>query len=73
MLDKVTGNVLFIDTGEEHESAFGELLKGWSPEFIRKWNISHTDFKEVVPLGIDQDRKAPFQGYYNRTLFACIK
>jgi hypothetical protein len=73
MLDKITSNVLFIDTGEEHEPAFGDLLKGWSPEFIRKWILSHTSFKEVIPLGIDQDRKPPFQGYYNRTLFACVK
>jgi hypothetical protein len=65
--------VLFLDTGEEHESAFGGSLKGWSPEFIKNWIKNNTTFKSVIPLGMDKDKKSPFEGYYSRTLFACVK
>lgn len=73
LIDKTTKNVLFIDTGEEHEDAFEGTLKGWSPEFIQKWLLNNTTFDRVIPLGVDQDRKYPFQGYYKRTLFACVR
>lgn len=73
LLDKITDKVLFLDTGEEHEVAFGKTLAGWSPEFIQQWIKSHTSFNKVIPLGIDQDRCKPFENYYNRTLFACIR
>lgn len=73
LIDNITENILFLDTGEEHETAFENQLQGWSPEFIQKWILENTSFKKVIPLGIDNDRKPPFEGYYNRTLFACIK
>lgn len=73
LLDKITGKVLFLDTGEEHETAFGDALKGWNPAYIQDWIKKHTSFKEVIILGIDQDRHKPFDTYYGRTLFACIK
>ncbi|MDR1365509.1 MAG: ParB/RepB/Spo0J family partition protein [Holosporales bacterium] len=73
LLDKITKQVMFFDTGEEHEQAFGETLNGWSSEHIQNWILSNSSFKEVIPLGRDNDRKPPFQGYYNRTLFACVK
>ena len=28
---------------------------------------------EVVALGIDRDDKAPYEGNYGRTLFACVR
>lgn len=71
LLDGITNKVLFIDTGEEHEAAFQGTLKGWNPDFIQRWIKENTSFKEIIPLGIDQDRKPPFEGYYNRTFFAC--
>lgn len=71
LLDSITQNVLFLDTGEDHETAFGDTLKGWSPEFIRNWIIENSSFKKVTPIGTDNDRKPPFEGYYQRTLFAC--
>ncbi|BBH54086.1 methyltransferase domain-containing protein [Fluviispira sanaruensis] len=73
LIDNVTKHVLFLDTGEEHESAFEGTLNNWNPEFIKNWIKSNTSFKEVYSLGVDQDCKPPFIGYYNRTLFACIK
>jgi hypothetical protein len=73
LLDRITDQVLFIDTGEDTEAAFGEELRGWNPDFIQKWISQHSSFKSVIPLGVDQDRQEPFSGYYNRTLFACIK
>ena len=73
LIDKITEEVFFLDTGEEHETAFGDTLRGWSPEFIQKWIIKNTTFKKVIPLGVDRDKKPPFEGYYNRTLFACVK
>jgi hypothetical protein len=73
LIDKITDKVLFLDTGEEHESAFGGSLKGWSPEFIKNWIKNNTTFKSVIPLGMDKDKKSPFEGYYSRTLFACVK
>lgn len=71
MIDQITGEILFLDTGEEHETAFGETLKGWSPEFIQRWLKDHTTFNNVTVLGTDHDRTPPFTGYYNRTLFVC--
>lgn len=73
LIDKITKEVLFIDTGEEHEKAFGEALNGWSPEFIKQWILKHSSFKKVISLGIDNDCKYPFEGYYSRTLFACVR
>lgn len=70
---KLTRSVLFLDTGEASEFAFGTSLDGWTPEFIASWIKKHTRFKQVIPLGKDDDRHPPFQGYYNRTLFACVK
>ncbi|MGV8948021.1 MAG: hypothetical protein ACOH2E_01440 [Candidatus Paracaedibacter sp.] len=73
LLDNITDKILFLDTGEEHEQAFEGALNGWNVNFIKQWIKTHTSFKEVIPLGVDQDCKKPFEGYYNRTLFACIK
>ncbi len=73
MIDKITGKVLFIDTGQEHESAFAGALDGWNVEFIQKWIKSNSSFTEVIPLGDDEDNREPFKGYYKRTTFACIR
>ena len=73
LLDRITKQVMFFDTGEEHELAFGGTLYGWNVEYIHNWILSNSSFMEVIPLGRDNDRKPPFQGYYNRMLFACVK
>jgi hypothetical protein len=73
LIDQVTDKVLFFDTGEEHEAAFRGTLSGWNPEFIKAWLLKNTRFKQIISLGVDGDRKYPFEGYYRRTLFACVK
>ena len=60
-LDRVTAEVLFIDTGEAHESWLSNLDPQWEPRFIQRWLVEHTTFTEVVALGTDQ------------TLFACVR
>ena len=73
LVDKVTGKVLFLDTGEAQEPAFVDLLPDWDQEFIQDWIKKHTSFTKVIPLGVDNDRKKPFETYYNRMLFACVR
>jgi SAM-dependent methyltransferase len=73
LLDDVTGDVLFLDTGEGHESWFKLVLPEWTPEYTRQWILDHTTFTNVQALGRDHDGVAPFAGKYGRTLFACTR
>jgi protoporphyrinogen oxidase len=73
LLDRVTGDVLFLDTGEGHESWFKLVLPEWTPEYTRQWILDHTSFTNVIALGRDHDGVAPFAGKYGRTLFACTR
>jgi protoporphyrinogen oxidase len=72
-LDRVTGDVLFLDTGEGHESWFKLVLPEWTPEYTRQWILERTSFTNVQALGRDHDGVAPFAGKYGRTLFACTR
>jgi len=72
-LDRITKKVLFIDTAQNHEEAFSPLLPEWDDAYIARWITSHTSFTKVIPLGRDDDRVSPFESYYNRTFFACIR
>jgi hypothetical protein len=73
LLDRATGDVLFLDTGEGHESWFKLVLPEWTPEYARQWILDHTTFTNVQALGRDQDGVGPFVGKYGRTLFACTR
>jgi hypothetical protein len=73
LLDQATSDVLFLDTGERHESWFRLVLPEWSPAFARQWILDHTSFESVRILGTDRDNAAPFAGKYGRTLFACTR
>ncbi len=73
LLDGITGRVLFIDTGEAHESWFADKLPQWTPNFIDGWLRRHTSFSQIVRLGVDGDAVTPYQDNYGRTLFACIR
>lgn len=74
LLDKVTNEVLFFDTGQEHEMWFRESLRGWNPEFIADWISRNSSFTHVTALGVDQDSQLPGQKFnYGRTLFACTR
>ena len=72
MIDKLTNKVLFFETGQSHEKAFGEKLSKWTDDFIINWLKENTTFKHIIDLGKDEDNIPPFEGYYNRKLFACI-
>ena len=73
LLDKITGKVLFLETAENHEPEFKNLLPLWSVDYIVDWIKDNSSFTKVIPLGKDNDRKKPFEGYYGRTTFACIR
>jgi len=72
-LTKITGKVLFIDTGQSHEQWLQKTLPLWNPAFIHSFLLKHGDFAEVVPLGLDKDNVGKFRDNYGRTLFACLK
>jgi hypothetical protein len=73
LLDRRTGAVLFLDTGQEAEEWFSRTLKGWSPEYIGEFLRDHTTFDEVLDLGPDADDVPPYQRNYGRHLFACVR
>ncbi len=73
LLCKTTARVLFFEMGDENESWFTEKLAGWNPATIANWLREVGTFREVIPLGTDQDRVAPYEDQYARTLFACVQ
>ena len=72
-LDRITKKVLFLDTAQNHEKAFAPLLPEWDNEYIINWIKKHTSFTKILVLGKDNDCKPPFENYYNRTFFACMR
>lgn len=73
LLDKATGRVLFLDTGQDDEDWFSESLAGWTPARVRAFLQSETTFDEIIDLGPDSDRVPPFERNYGRHLFACLR
>lgn len=73
LLDRAAGRVLFIDTGQAHESMLGPGLEEWDTDFVHEWLRRHTTFDEIVRLGPDEDGVGPFAGNYGRMLFACVR
>lgn len=73
LLDRATGRVLFLDTGQAHEEWMRERLPEWDADHVEAWLRRSTTFDEVVRLGVDADGVGPFAGNYGRTLFACIR
>ncbi|MET9022279.1 polysaccharide biosynthesis C-terminal domain-containing protein [Actinopolymorpha sp. NPDC004070] len=73
LLDSVTGRVLFLDTGQEHEAWFARSLRGWDTEYVGRFLTTHTGFDRVVDLGPDEDAVAPYADNYGRHLFAGIR
>ncbi len=72
-VDALTGRVLFLDTGQNHEAWFRDRLPEWDVDFIQRWLSEQTSFDEIVPLGPDEDAVPPFQANYGRMLFACVR
>jgi ubiquinone/menaquinone biosynthesis C-methylase UbiE len=73
LLDRVTGRVLYLDTGQAHEAWFRESLPEWDTEYVRAYLSRHTTFDEVVDLGPDCDDVPPYQHNYGRHLFAAVR
>ncbi|GAA2081139.1 ParB N-terminal domain-containing protein [Actinomadura alba] len=73
LLDGVTGQVLFFDTGQENETWFKSSLRGWNPESIAGFLRANTSFDEIVDLGPDDDARPPYADNYGRHLFACVR
>lgn len=73
LLDDVTGRVLFLDTGQAHESWFSASLPEWDTDHVRAFLEEHGTFDRVVDLGPDQDAVGPYADNYGRHLFACIR
>jgi hypothetical protein len=73
LLAERTSKVLFLDTGQAHESWFRWTLPEWDPEYIKSWILKHSDFTRVEAIGVDEDGSGPFRGKFGRTLFACTR
>lgn len=72
-LAEMTNKYMFFETGEEHEVMFGESLKGWNQKRITDFVLKHTDFKEVISLGRDNDNVGKHNNDYKRMLFVFKK
>jgi hypothetical protein len=73
LIDKATVNILFLDTGQNHEEWFRDSLPLWDTDFIERWLKTHTSFSRIYRLGADEDAVPPFQKNYSRMLFACVR
>ncbi|GLY73423.1 ParB N-terminal domain-containing protein [Actinoallomurus iriomotensis] len=73
LLDRATGKVLFLDTGQENEAWFRTSLEGWNAESIADFLRRHTTFDEIIDLGPDDDAHPPYADNYGRHLFACVR
>ncbi|MBC9733454.1 class I SAM-dependent methyltransferase [Nocardioides marmotae] len=73
LLDRATGRVLFLDTGQAHEQWFRDSLPAWDTERVRSFLAEHTTFDQIIDLGADQDAVPPYQDNYGRHLFACVR
>jgi hypothetical protein len=73
LLDRVTGRVLFLDTGQAHEAWFEDSLPEWDTGYVHDFLVRHGTFDRVLDLGADRDAVAPYDGNYGRHLFACVR
>lgn len=71
--DAVTGNELFIDTGQAHEERYRNTLPQWNTDFIVNFVKQHTSFDRVIPLGVDSDGVGLLKRNFGRMLFACVR
>ena len=73
LLDRATGRVLFLDTGQGHEAWFRKSLSSWDADYVGEFLERHGTFDQVIDLGPDQDDVPPYEGNYGRHLFACVR
>lgn len=73
LLDRVTGRVLFLDTGQAHEAWFRDSLREWTTPHIIEFLEEYGTFDRVIDLGPDHDAVPPYEENYARSLFACVR
>jgi hypothetical protein len=73
LLGRTARRVLFVETGGAHEDWHGGKLAEWTDDYIEDLLRRQTSFREVHRLARDGDGVGPFEGSYNRTLFACLR
>ena len=73
LLDRATGRVLFLDTGQAHEAWFRKSLPEWNADYVREFLEQYGTFDRVIDLGPDQDAVPPYEDNYGRHLFACVR
>ncbi len=73
LLDRIAGCVLILDCGHGGEDRFRNTLSDWNDEHVRSCIHKHTSFKQVIPLGRDDDSRGAHEGQFGRTLFACTR
>jgi hypothetical protein len=73
LLSRVTGRLLLLDTGQEHEAWFRSSLRGWDTRRVIDLLVEHGDFDLVEDLGPDHDGTGAYAGNYGRHLLACVR
>lgn len=73
LLDDITIDVLYFDSGQSHEEWFADRLPGWDDAGIIDAVKAHTSFTNIEILGVDADNVDPYPGNYGRTMFACTR
>jgi hypothetical protein len=73
LLDRVTGRVLYLDTGQAHEAWFRDSLPEWDTDYVRAFLARNTTFDRIIDLGPDHDAVPPYEHNYGRHLFAAVR
>lgn len=73
LIDDITADVLFFDTGQAGEAWFRNTLSEWTPGFIEGWIAENSSFSKIERLGPDEDRRPPYEQNYGRMLFVCTR
>ena len=48
-IDRTTGKVLFLDSGQNHELWFKHSLTQWTPDYIAEWIKRHSSLQQCNP------------------------
>ncbi|GEM_PF-2817840 len=72
-LDRITKQVLILDTGQSHELQYAGELDDWNDDYVKNILLEHTSFTQVLAIGKDVDDTGKNKGKNGRTLFACIR
>jgi methyltransferase family protein len=72
-IDAITGSYLFLETGQNHEQWYRNVLSQWGNDFIINLIRQHTSFSRVLALGVGSDNIGSYRNNYARTLFVCLR